>query len=278
MLFTRIGVGGFLMAAVLSAASGVTAVRLRMVPAKNTGPCPGRVQLVGEISTDGPGTVWYQFLAGAVSNSPEGTLSFSEAGTKTVTLEGRFREVPQVPHASLIAIMQDAEGRHGPQNETSGPVDYNITCGGPLLLHLPEGTTVNAQYEDGTQASFRPPEQVALVFVVDIRILESDTCADALHRFCSLEELVKGVKDKEGQAVGFKSSPLEDPAYRYTVTLSDRKYQIEAAPLLPGLGGFLLRGAQYGPVDFYYNSTGAATANDKKLAGHGFDGDDFIAR
>ena len=108
----------------------VTAVRLRLVPDSYSGPCPGQVQLVGEFTTNGPGTVWYQFLAGAVSHSPEGTVSFDAAGTKTVTIEGTFRAAPRVPHASLIAAMQDQEGRHGPQTVTSGPVTYNITCAG----------------------------------------------------------------------------------------------------------------------------------------------------
>jgi len=60
----------------VTAAGKVTAVRLHFVPESYAGPCPGKVQLVGDITTDGPGTVWYHFLAGAVSHSPEGTLSF----------------------------------------------------------------------------------------------------------------------------------------------------------------------------------------------------------
>jgi hypothetical protein len=106
----------------------VTAVRLRLVPERYAGPCPGHVQLVGEITTDGPGTVWYHFLAGAVSHSPEGTVKFDSAGTKTVTIQGAFNVAPQVPHASMLAVMTDSDGKHGPQNVTSGPVDYNITC------------------------------------------------------------------------------------------------------------------------------------------------------
>ncbi len=112
------------------AAARVTAVRLHLVPDSYVGPCPSHVQLVGDITTDGPGTVWYKFLAGAVSNSPEGTVIFSAASTQTVTLEGTFRTTPRVPHASLIAIMEDQEGKHGPQNISSGPVNYNITCVG----------------------------------------------------------------------------------------------------------------------------------------------------
>jgi hypothetical protein len=110
--------------------SRVTEVRLHLVPDRYAGPCPGHVQLVGDITTNGPGTVWYQFLAGAVSHSPEGTVSFTAAGTQTVTIDGTFRTTPRVPHASLIAIMEDQDGKHGPQNVSSGPVDYNITCTG----------------------------------------------------------------------------------------------------------------------------------------------------
>ncbi len=108
----------------------VTGVSLHLVPDSYSGPCPGHVQLVGEITTDGPGTVWYRFLAGAVSHSPEGTITFDAAGTKTVAIEGTFRMTPRVPHASLIAIMEDEQGNHGPQNVSSGTVNYNITCTG----------------------------------------------------------------------------------------------------------------------------------------------------
>jgi hypothetical protein len=108
----------------------VTEVRLHLVPDSYAGPCPGHVQLVGDITTNGPGTVWYKFLAGAVSHSPEGTMDFSAAGTQTVSVEGTFRSTPLVPHASLIAIMEDQAGNHGAQNLSSGPVNYNITCAG----------------------------------------------------------------------------------------------------------------------------------------------------
>jgi len=77
-----------------------------------------------------PGTVWYRFLAGAVSHSPEGTVSFSEAGTKTVTTEGTIRATPRVPEAAMLAIMEDQQGNHGPLTLSSGDVDYNITCTG----------------------------------------------------------------------------------------------------------------------------------------------------
>jgi hypothetical protein len=86
--------------------------------------------LVAEITTNGPGTVWYRFLAGAVSNSPEGTVRFDGAGTQTVTTDGTIRLTPRVTAASFIAIMEDAQGQHGPLNVSSGLVNYNITCTG----------------------------------------------------------------------------------------------------------------------------------------------------
>ena len=110
----------------------VTTVQLHLVPDHYTAPCPGKVQLVGEITTDGPGTVWYRFLAGAVSHSPEGTVTFIEAGTKTVSLEGTITVTPRVPNAALLAIMEDKQGNHGPLTITSGPVNYNITCTGQV--------------------------------------------------------------------------------------------------------------------------------------------------
>jgi hypothetical protein len=63
-----------------------------------------------------------------VSHSPEGTVSFNGAGTQTVTTDGTIRMTPRVPAASFIAIMEDAQGNHGPLNVSSGLVNYNITC------------------------------------------------------------------------------------------------------------------------------------------------------
>lgn len=110
----------------------VTAVRLRLVPESYAGACPSRVQLVGEITTNGPGTVHYQFLAGAVRKlgPAEGTISFRNAGTQTITLDSEYVMTPRVPNASLLAIMLDAQGRRGPQNVSSGPVKYNAACTG----------------------------------------------------------------------------------------------------------------------------------------------------
>ena len=82
----------------------VTAVRLRVEPASYSGPCPSRVKLVGEITTDGAGTVRYEFLAGAVRKSGPalGKITFSKAGTQTVTLDAEYIRTPAVPNCSLL--------------------------------------------------------------------------------------------------------------------------------------------------------------------------------
>jgi hypothetical protein len=116
-------------APVPAAPGQVTAVRLRLEPDHYAGPCPGKVTMVGEISTDGPGTVWYQFMAGAVSNSPEGRLKFGEAGTRTVTVQGAFQAAPAVPEAGMLAAMEDAAGQRG-ETVSADAVAYNITCTG----------------------------------------------------------------------------------------------------------------------------------------------------
>jgi hypothetical protein len=277
MFLRRLAVCASLTAAALCAASQVTEVRLRMIPGAYSGPCPGQVRLVGQIVTDGPGTVWYQFLAGAVSNSPEGRIAFSEAGMKTVSIEGNFHQAPSVPEAALIAIMQDEAGNHGPQNVSSGPVPYNITCGAPAGIALPEGTVAEAEYLDGPKIPLKPQEQVALVFLQDMKTMEDDGCMRPLTRFCPLEELIRGVQEKDGQLLSFKRNPLDDLSYRYAVTIQEDGLQIEAVPRRAGLGGFLMKGRRWGAATVYYNPAGAA-AGGKELGSYGFSGDDFIAR
>jgi hypothetical protein len=111
----------------------VTAVRLRLVPERYSGACPSPVQLVADITTDGPGTVWYEFLAGAVRKKgpAEGTVKFGSAGTQTVTLDAEYVRTPSVPRLSMIAAMEDENGKHGPQTVSSGSAYYNATCTTP---------------------------------------------------------------------------------------------------------------------------------------------------
>ena len=111
----------------------VTAVRLRLVPERYAGRCPGPVKLVADITTDGPATVWYEFLAGAVRKlgAAEGTVSFQAAGTQQVTLPAEYVATPRVPECKLIAAAVNEDGSHGPQTVSSEPALFNATCTGP---------------------------------------------------------------------------------------------------------------------------------------------------
>lgn len=110
----------------------VTGVRLRLVPERYAGPCPSPVNLVAEITTDGPATVWYEFLAGAVKKlgPGDGTVRFDRAGTRQVTLKAEYVMTPSVPECLLLAAEVKEDGSHGPETVSSGPVRFNAACKG----------------------------------------------------------------------------------------------------------------------------------------------------
>jgi hypothetical protein len=108
--------------------TNVTAVVLRSI-ANYKGSCPARIQMVGTITTDGPGTVFYQFGGGNMD--PGETIVFSAAGTKTVTHTMTFQ--PKYGNdmgvgAILQATGADASGGHGLAMQASSNAEFNITC------------------------------------------------------------------------------------------------------------------------------------------------------
>ena len=108
--------------------TNVTALTLQKIP-NYTGPCPAHIAMVGTITTDGPGTVFYQFGAGTLD--PGQTLTFSAAGNKTVTHVMTFQ--PKYGNqmgggAILEAIGADASGNHDIPTQGSNNADFNITC------------------------------------------------------------------------------------------------------------------------------------------------------
>jgi hypothetical protein len=108
----------------------VTTVQLHLDPVRYQGPCPSPVKLIGDITTDGPATVWYEFLAGAVRKrgSGEGTLRFDRAGTQRITLDAEYVVTPSVPECLLLAAEVKEDGGHGPETVSSGPTSFNATC------------------------------------------------------------------------------------------------------------------------------------------------------
>ena len=108
--------------------TNVTAVALQPI-ANYKGPCPAHIQMVGTITTDGPGTVFYQFGGGSMD--PGETIVFSAAGTKTVrhtmTFQPKYGNDMGVG-AILEAIGADASGGHGLAMQASNNAQFNITC------------------------------------------------------------------------------------------------------------------------------------------------------
>ncbi len=85
--------------------------------------------MVGTITVDGPGTVFYEFGAGTFD--PGETIVFSAAGTKTVSHVMTFQ--PKYGNqmggmAIMEAIGADAKGNHGMLTQGSNNSDFNITC------------------------------------------------------------------------------------------------------------------------------------------------------
>ena len=106
----------------------VTEVHLHLVPDHYNGPCPGHVQLVGEIYDRRARDRLVPVSRRSRGRLSEGTVTFTEAGTRTVTMDGTFRMTPRVPGTALLAITTDAEGKPGPLTRSSGNVNHNITC------------------------------------------------------------------------------------------------------------------------------------------------------
>jgi hypothetical protein len=97
-----------------------------------SGPCPAHIKLVGTITVDGPGTVFYQFGAG--KQEPGETVTFSAAGTKTVTHVITF-PAPEPKYGNqigvypgLTAIGVDGNGNHGIPTTGANNSGFNITC------------------------------------------------------------------------------------------------------------------------------------------------------
>jgi hypothetical protein len=108
--------------------TNVTALTLEKIPSYK-GPCPAHIKMVGTITVDGPGTVFYQFGAGKLD--PGETITFSAAGTKTVAHVMTFQPTygnGMGGGAILEAIGADAAGKHEIPTQGSNNADFNITC------------------------------------------------------------------------------------------------------------------------------------------------------
>jgi len=93
---------------------------------KYTGPCPKTVAVTGTITTDGPGTVWYRCNVG--SNPEEKQVTFTAAGTKTVTGVLTYSFGAGGGTGNFQAVMEEAPGKRAPDEIYSEPVEYAPKC------------------------------------------------------------------------------------------------------------------------------------------------------
>jgi hypothetical protein len=161
--------------------------------------------------------------------------------------------------------------------ERPAPRDAEI-----IQIRIPSVTKVTVKYPDGSEPKLSPEEQVAFVVLVSAELLEYN-CSDPIYlgRACPLDELIKGIRAKNGAVLGFSQNPKQDRHYRYTLTIADTgdRYQIEAIPQDAGLGGFVClakKGWMFG--DRCYNPKGVAANTSSKLGSMSIAGPDFRLR
>ena len=108
----------------------VTAATLQPIP-DYKGACPAPIKMVGTITTDGPGTVWYTFAGG--KSDPGEELKFDAAGTRivshtmTFTVDRKFGDSMGVG-ALLQAVMEDSKGNHAIVGTGSNNSSFTIVC------------------------------------------------------------------------------------------------------------------------------------------------------
>jgi hypothetical protein len=109
-------------------AHNVTAATLKPI-ANYHGTCPAKITMTGTVTTDGPGTVWYWFSAG--NTEPGDTLTFTAAGTKTVThtmtFDPKYGNTMGVG-AGMEAVMEDDKGNHAIIGTASNNSEFNVEC------------------------------------------------------------------------------------------------------------------------------------------------------
>jgi hypothetical protein len=163
---------------------------------------------------------------------------------------------------------------------------FSQASGGDSPISIPDGTTIDTiKYgvdKNGQQqkdATLKPAEQVAFLFVYDLWNLERDCIRtdSGLGHLCSLGELVKGATTKSGQIIGLTVDPVRDTNYRYRMTIiGGNEVIIMALPKSPGLGAFALVGTPDNDrSDFYYNPKGPNLELAKKLYSMGYEGSGF---
>ena len=152
-----------------------------------------------------------------------------------------------------------------------GPAPRSAEAATPGVAY-PHGDKLEVKGKDGSPLHLKEPEKVAFLMLMTIDNLE-DQCQLLLNKFCTLEELVHGMKTSQGM-LGLKVDPARDQNYTYAVGVSGKVVGLSARPKKPGLGGWLWIHREFGG-QCYFNPHGPATAKSQKLGGYSFTGIDL---
>lgn len=104
-------------------AGRATSVRLRVVPVRYTGACPGKFKFLGTITTNGPAEVKYTWASFDGGTWPEHTLKFTATGTKEVTESREMGEAGK-QEAGWMQLKVIA-----PNPLYSGEAKFVVACG-----------------------------------------------------------------------------------------------------------------------------------------------------
>lgn len=145
--------------------------------------------------------------------------------------------------------------------------------GGSGEIQVPKGVQFEMKWDDGSPLNVKPQEEVAFILISDISNLQNIPCQLNLNRFCSLAELVKGVKT-DSRVEGLTVDPAQDKDYHFNLTITGETFQVAAVPTRPALGGWLYVKQEFGS-DCYFNPHGPATTKDKKIGDFSVFGGNF---
>jgi hypothetical protein len=123
---------------------------------------------------------------------------------------------------------------------------------------------VQLKDSQGAEIKLKPEEKTAFLLMDAISSMETD-CHYALHRPCSLEELVKGSPATSQKIGRLKFNPYLDENYEYTVTISSDGWEGQAKPARRGLGGLFYDGKERSMARSYFNPAGPATSENTAL-------------
>ena len=159
--------------------STITSATARLDPSSYSGPCPGTVKFVGEITSSGPGSFTVVWVRGGAANqvSPATGITFARAETKTVSWDSQVTATGQYPvrldvfnpdqstAARADAGTLSVNCRAGfavtavvattNRSTYTGPCPNTLTGGAKMTANGPGTVKYRWERSDGTQSDLR---------------------------------------------------------------------------------------------------------------------------